>query len=57
MKRAIDKNDRWVEVKLPKDWGKMITPVEKISLGCSQWKLHGIKYGYDKYFNIKWPKD
>ena len=26
-------------------------------MGVSQWREHGIKYHYDEYFNIKWPKE
>ena len=31
------------------------TEIPEVPLGVSQWKEHGIKYGYDKYFKIKWP--
>jgi len=27
---------------------------KEIPMGCSKWKEYGQKYGYDKYFNIKW---
>ena len=30
-------------------------PVEP-PMGVSQWKTHGILYGYDKYFKIEWPE-
>ena len=26
-------------------------------MGVSQWKNHGIKYGYDKYFGIEWDRN
>lgn len=28
--------------------------MENAPMGVSQWKNHGIKFGYDKYFNINW---
>jgi len=30
---------------------------KEIPMGVSQWKEMGIKYGYDKYFNIKWEEE
>lgn len=26
-------------------------------MGVSQWRNHGIAYGYDKFFNIEWPNE
>lgn len=30
---------------------------ERIPMGVTQWKEHGKKNSYDKYFNIIWPKE
>jgi hypothetical protein len=30
--------------------------VNGVPMGVSEWREHGIKYGYDQYFKIKWPK-
>jgi hypothetical protein len=40
----------------PVDWEKLAEPLE-IPMGVSQWRNHGIKWSYDKYFKIKWPKN
>ena len=35
---------------------KTIEINDEIPMGVSQWKNHGIKNGYDKYFKIVWTK-
>ena len=40
----------------PVNWEKLAEPLE-IPMGVSQWMNHGIKWSYDKFFKIIWPKN
>lgn len=31
------------------------TPQGEVGMGVSQWREHGIRFQYDKYFKIVWP--
>jgi hypothetical protein len=40
----------------PVEWVKIPEPLE-YPMGVSQWRNHGIKWGYDKFFKLIWPKE
>lgn len=39
------------------EWVKIEDKPLDIPMGVSQWRNHGMKWSYDKYFKIKWPKN
>jgi hypothetical protein len=47
----------FIDSLISQGYAKGVEDVRQLPMGVSQWREHGKKYKYDKYYQIKWPKE